>query len=210
MGKAFRFLTAHEMARALGPEKAHALPMFHALTGCDTVSCYAGRGKRTAWAVWTALPDLTQVLIDLTTAPAPVDEEFEDATQTIERFVILLYDRTSTSTDVNKARCKLFARKNNVQLDTTNKCGPQAAYVRQACTRAGMSGARLCFLHQHCPPRPTGVGSRGASRRTSPTGQHSLGHPRSAGARILQMPEGLHEEVQVQEGKAGMHTTMCR
>jgi len=105
-GKAFRFLAAHEMARALGPEKAQALPMFHALIGCDTVSCYARRGKRTAWAVWIALPELTQVLIDLTTAPAQVDE---DATQTIERFVILLYDRTSTSTDVNRhaASCLL-------------------------------------------------------------------------------------------------------
>jgi len=32
----------------------------------------------------------------------------------MERF--LLYDRTSTSTDVDKTHCKLFARKNNVQL----------------------------------------------------------------------------------------------
>jgi len=45
-GKAFRFLAAHEMARAVGPEKAQALPMFHALTRCDMVSCFAGRGKR--------------------------------------------------------------------------------------------------------------------------------------------------------------------
>ncbi|KAJ8392754.1 hypothetical protein AAFF_G00072380 [Aldrovandia affinis] len=34
----------------------------------------------------------------------------------IERFVILLYDRTSKCTDIDKARRKLFARKNNVQL----------------------------------------------------------------------------------------------
>jgi len=61
--------------------------------------------------VWTALSELTQVLINLTTTSAQVDE---DATQTIERFVILLYDRRSTSMDVNKARCKLFAMKNNV------------------------------------------------------------------------------------------------
>ena len=53
VGKAFRFLAAHEMARALGPEKAQALPMFHALTRCDTVSCFAGHGKRSAWAAWT-------------------------------------------------------------------------------------------------------------------------------------------------------------
>ena len=33
-----------------------ALPMFHALTGCDTVSFFAGRGKKTAWDVWKAFP----------------------------------------------------------------------------------------------------------------------------------------------------------
>jgi len=157
MGKAFRFLTAHEMARALGPEKAHALPMFHALTGCDTVSCYAGRGKRTAWAVWTALPDLTQVLIDLTTAPAPVDEEFEDATQTIERFVILLYDRTNTSTDVNKACCKLFGRKNNVQL-----IPPTSAALKQHVGRAVYQGGHVwgqaLLPAPALPPPPTDWG----------------------------------------------------
>jgi hypothetical protein len=101
-GKSFRFLAAHEIAQAPSPEKAHALPMFHALTGCDTVSCFAGHGKRTAWAVlWTALPELTQALVTLSSAPNHVDE---DAMQTIERFVILLYDRTSTSIDVDKAR----------------------------------------------------------------------------------------------------------
>jgi len=36
-GKAFHFLAAHEMVWALGLEKAQALPMFHALTGCYTV-----------------------------------------------------------------------------------------------------------------------------------------------------------------------------
>jgi len=81
MGKAFRFLAVHEMIRTLGPEKAQALPMFHALTGCDTVSFFAGRGKRTAWEVWTAVPELTQVFIGLTTAP---DQVYEDATHTIQ------------------------------------------------------------------------------------------------------------------------------
>ena len=59
MGKAFRFLAADEMARALGREKSQALPMFHALTGCDTVSCFAEHDKWRAWAVWTALPEPT-------------------------------------------------------------------------------------------------------------------------------------------------------
>ena len=40
MGKAFRFFAAHEMQLALGPEKAQALPMFHA--GMYTTVCMRG------------------------------------------------------------------------------------------------------------------------------------------------------------------------
>lgn len=38
-GKHFRYLAAHSMAIGLGPKKAKALPMFHALTGCD-IYCF--------------------------------------------------------------------------------------------------------------------------------------------------------------------------
>lgn len=48
-GKIFRFLAAHEMARALGPDQCKALPISHAFSGCDAVSCFGGRGKRTSW-----------------------------------------------------------------------------------------------------------------------------------------------------------------
>ena len=37
VGKNLRFLPVHEIASSLGPEKSKALPMFHAITGCDTV-----------------------------------------------------------------------------------------------------------------------------------------------------------------------------
>ena len=44
-GKHFRKIPAHAIARFLN-EKAKALMMFHALTGCDTVSSFRGRGKK--------------------------------------------------------------------------------------------------------------------------------------------------------------------
>ncbi|KAG7158106.1 hypothetical protein Hamer_G030256 [Homarus americanus] len=91
-GKSFRFLTAHEMAACLGPKKAQALPMFHALTGCDTVSSFSGHGKKTAWAIWAVYPDLTEALLKLSAASKVIPEE---VLHIIERFVILLYDRTS-------------------------------------------------------------------------------------------------------------------
>ena len=38
VGKSYHYLAAHEMAKALGPHKCTALPMFLAFTGCDNVS----------------------------------------------------------------------------------------------------------------------------------------------------------------------------
>ena len=35
------------------PEKASGLPFFHAFTGCDAVSAFWGKGKKSAWQLWT-------------------------------------------------------------------------------------------------------------------------------------------------------------
>ena len=40
--KNHRILLAHLFAKALGPSKSKSLPIFHALTGCDTTSFFAG------------------------------------------------------------------------------------------------------------------------------------------------------------------------
>ena len=52
VGRNFRYLLAHQMANALGPECSVDLPMFHAFTGCDTVLFFNGRGKKTSWETW--------------------------------------------------------------------------------------------------------------------------------------------------------------
>lgn len=105
-GKHFRYLATHEIAAQLGPQKTTALPMFHAVTGCDTVSFFSGKGKITAWDVWTVFPEITDVFAGLATA----QEISDDAMAAIERFVVLLYSRTSTAMLVNKARQELFSR----------------------------------------------------------------------------------------------------
>lgn len=53
-GTSSRYLAVHEIASRLGPEKARSLPVFHAFTGCDTASCFSGKGKKTAWITWVA------------------------------------------------------------------------------------------------------------------------------------------------------------
>ena len=135
VGKNLRYIAAHQIAAHLGSEKSRALPMFHALTGCDTVSAFVGHGKKTAWAAWNSFPELTNALLDLAHAPTEVTEQ---TMQVIERFVILLYDRTSTSTEVNQARKRLFAKTSSVQ-----RIPPTRAALEQHVKRAAFQGGHV-------------------------------------------------------------------
>ena len=47
-GRSFLYLAAHQIAAYLGPKMSCALPVFHALTGCNTVSSFAGHDKKAA------------------------------------------------------------------------------------------------------------------------------------------------------------------
>ena len=87
-GKTLRLLPIHSIAQSLSREKPTALPLLHALTGCDTVSCFAGRGKKTVWVAWKVFSELTQALNACT-----LSRESSDITdhclETIERFVVI-------------------------------------------------------------------------------------------------------------------------
>ena len=48
-GKHFRYVPVHEIARSLGPDKSQTLPIFHDYTGCDTVSSFHTKSKKSAW-----------------------------------------------------------------------------------------------------------------------------------------------------------------
>ena len=107
-GKHFRYIAAHRIANVLGPEKSVTLPMFHAITGCDTVSFFAGKGKKSAWEAWTS-SDITETFAAL--ASTPEVQVVDSSMKKVERFVVILYDRTSTLEHVNDARKQLFAQK---------------------------------------------------------------------------------------------------
>ncbi len=71
-GKNFRYIPAHEIAKSLGPDKSKALPVLHAFTGCDTVSTFATRGKKTAWDTWNAFDMATEAFMALSKAPKSI------------------------------------------------------------------------------------------------------------------------------------------
>ena len=96
------------MAVALGLNKCRGLPFFHALTGCDTVSSFGGRGKKTTWESWKAcgeVSDVTAAFCDL--AATPTLSNVDDHMDTLERFVVL-YDCTSSLEHVNESCKHLF------------------------------------------------------------------------------------------------------
>lgn len=99
---------------------------FHALRGCDTVSSFVGHGKNTAWAVWAVFPELTHAQ-KLSSAPDDIPHE---VMTTIERFIILLYYRTSTCTEINNARRKMFAKRHNVQSIPSTKAASEEGVKR--------------------------------------------------------------------------------
>jgi len=105
----YRYLSAHAMCQALGPDKSRVLPLFHAFTGCDTVSAFAGKGKRSAWEAWNVFPDLTKTFLGLMDLP-PGGSIPGDLMTDIERFVVILYHRSSQTSSVNMTRKDLFTK----------------------------------------------------------------------------------------------------
>ena len=91
-GKKFRYIPIHEIVETLGPQKCRSMAIFHAFTGCDTVSSFGGRGKKTAWDTWMSFPAVTEAFMDLTKTSPDISKRTLDL---LERYVILLYDRTS-------------------------------------------------------------------------------------------------------------------
>ena len=62
-GKNFRYIPVHEIVDSIGPYKSQALPFLHAYTGCDSVSSFATRGKKSAWDTWRAFEEVTTTFL---------------------------------------------------------------------------------------------------------------------------------------------------
>ena len=69
-------------------------------------------GKKTAWAVSCIMPHIATVFSRLARAPSQVSPEDLNA---IERYVVLLYQRTSALFHVNEASKQLFAQNRKME-----------------------------------------------------------------------------------------------
>lgn len=100
-GNKKRLLSISTMAEDLGPQLMEALPAIHAFTGCDSVSSFHGKGKKSALSLASEpqhMSTFRQLGEAYTASP--------DLAKKLEVYVCQLYK--SKSTDVNEARYQLF------------------------------------------------------------------------------------------------------
>ena len=83
-----------------------------AISGCDTTSAFWGTGKKSFWQAWMAFEEVTDTFVYLASHPfEPLDSNCENFRK-IERLIVLVYDKTSTSLSINQTRRELFCLKN--------------------------------------------------------------------------------------------------
>ena len=110
MGKHFRYLAIHETAYNLGPSKSRGLLFFHAFTGCYQISAFTSKEKKTARETWLSYGEISPIFEMLSRMPLSLDE-VSNLMQELERFVMLMYDKTNESLRVNAARKDILTRK---------------------------------------------------------------------------------------------------
>ena len=153
-GKNFRYIAVHDIAAHLGGERSKALLFLHVISGCDNVSAMCGIGKKTVWEAWRHMPHLDALFTRLSNAPAEINE---DDMNEIERFVVVLYSRTSHLSKVNEARRQLFAHGNRQLENIPPTRAALFQHVKRAAYQAGHIWGQA-QIKDTSPPSPSDWG----------------------------------------------------
>ena len=104
-----KWIALHRLAHFLSLPKCGAFPSWYALTGCDTVSSFHGKGKKSVWNTWKCYPKATDVFLALSN---PVDGTLShNSISAIEIFICLMHDKTTSISNVSNCRRMLFTKK---------------------------------------------------------------------------------------------------
>jgi hypothetical protein len=81
---------------------------FHAFTGCDVVSAFRGKAKKSEWQTWGVCPEASAVFTKLSQYPPTVEDS---DIKVLEKCVVTMYDRSSPTTTIDDTRLDMFTRK---------------------------------------------------------------------------------------------------
>ena len=139
-----KWIPVHDLCCKLA-EKSNGMLFFHALTGCDVVSGFRGKGKKSAWQTWNVCDEASGVFSKLSHYPPVVANEDLDI---LEKFVVMMYDRSSTAEDVDEARLDMFARKQRPY----EAIPPTRSALKQHMKRASYQAACIWSQSTVCQP----------------------------------------------------------
>ena len=151
-GKAFHINYAYN---DLGEQKSLALPPFHSFTGCDTTSAFHGRGKKLAWEAWNCYPEVTTAFTYMASNPYASLVLESPHYRLLERFTIVLYNKTSNLEDVDEARMELFCQRSRSMenIPPTRDAMQRGQFTKQA------FGLPVNKFNRIVPVQRPGVGS---------------------------------------------------
>ena len=149
-GKNLRDIPIHDICSDLGPSRSMALPLFHAITGCDTTSHFLGCGKKTAWASWQNTPGLTETLLALTNAPSCFSLESLHM-EKLERFVVVMYSKGCGLAKVNEARHRLFTSGKKTLESIPPSQAALFEHIKRALLQASFHWNQATSVHQEIP-----------------------------------------------------------
>ena len=89
LGNNQRILNVNAIHKTLGEKLCSALPGFHAITGCDYIPAFFGKGKNRPWKLLQDNEDIQEAFCKLHTS-----YEDEVTLSTIEKFVVKLYAKS--------------------------------------------------------------------------------------------------------------------
>ena len=98
----------HSVARNLGRTLSAALPIIHALSGCDSTSAFNGIGKKRLLKVASQYPEIIERLCYIGQDPATINRDGKEA---CFELVSLLYSG-KLADPLDTIRYELFSKKN--------------------------------------------------------------------------------------------------
>jgi len=133
-GNNLRWIPVHEFCLVIGLAKTRQILFYHAFTGCDVVSAFHGKGKKSAWLTVDAYTEVSDVFAKLSQYPLTVDDE---DLPILLMSVVIMYDRSSRAEGVDDARLDTFARKQRPYETIPPTRGALLRHTKDAAYQAG-------------------------------------------------------------------------
>ena len=109
------------------------------------MSAFRYKAKKTVFQTWNILPDVTDVFVKLSNYPPVITS---DDQAVIDQFVITMYDRSTSLTEIDAVRLDMFARKQRPYDSIPPTKAALTEHTKRATYQAGyIWGQATCLSH---------------------------------------------------------------